>query len=56
MIQGAADSCDPPSTSEGLEEYFADYRRIVVDGVGHFPHREAPNLVAKVVLDQLSRG
>jgi len=56
VVQGAADSCDPPSTSEGLEEYCADYRRIVVDGVGHFPHREAPDLVAKVVLDHLSRG
>ena len=28
----------------------------VVDGVGHFPHREAPDLVAKVVLDHLSHG
>jgi pimeloyl-ACP methyl ester carboxylesterase len=43
MIQGGADRCDEPDTSAGQEGHFdAGYRRIVLDGVGHFPPREAP--------------
>jgi pimeloyl-ACP methyl ester carboxylesterase len=54
MIQGGADSCDPPSESEGLEQYFtADYERIVIAEVGHFPHREAPGTVADLILRHL---
>ena len=51
MIQGEADACDPPEASEHLESYFADYRRVVLSGVGHFPHREAP----QEVLEHLRR-
>jgi pimeloyl-ACP methyl ester carboxylesterase len=51
MIQGAADCCDVPATSEGLERYFrGPYRRIVLEGVGHFPPREAPERVADVLV------
>jgi len=51
MVQGAADYCDEPASSEGLDEYFpGGYRREVIGGVGHFPHREAPELVAESVL------
>jgi pimeloyl-ACP methyl ester carboxylesterase len=54
MIQGGADSCDEPATSEGQEQYFpAGYRRVVVDGAGHFPLREAPDAVADAVIDHL---
>ncbi len=53
MIQGGADFGDPPSESEGLEEHFDTYHRVVVDGVGHFPHREAPDVVARLLLDHL---
>ncbi len=54
MIQGGSDSCDPPSESEGLERYFtADYERIVVAEVGHFPHREAPATVSDSILHWL---
>jgi pimeloyl-ACP methyl ester carboxylesterase len=53
MIQGDADSCDPPSESAGLEQHFDNYTRIVVDGVGHFPHREAPDAVARLLLNHL---
>jgi pimeloyl-ACP methyl ester carboxylesterase len=54
MLQGAADYCDEPPTSEGLERYFSGgYRRQVIDGVGHFPHREAPEVVADAVLSHL---
>lgn len=54
MIQGGADSCDEPATSEGQEAYFpAGYRRVVIDGAGHFPLREAPDAVADAVIGHL---
>jgi pimeloyl-ACP methyl ester carboxylesterase len=47
MIQGASDFCDHPSESEGLDRYFsAEYQRVLLEGVGHFPHRESANAVA----------
>jgi pimeloyl-ACP methyl ester carboxylesterase len=55
MIQGASDSCDPPSESEGLEAHFAGgYKRVLLEGVGHFPHREAPDKVAALILQHLA--
>jgi len=55
MIQGASDYCDPPNLSEGLEQYFSGrYERVLLDGVGHFPHREAPAAVAGAMLRHLS--
>jgi pimeloyl-ACP methyl ester carboxylesterase len=54
MIQGELDFCDPPSESEGFERYFAaDYERIVVADVGHFPHREAPATIADAIVHWL---
>lgn len=53
MVQGGSDFCDPPPSSEGLDGHFDAYRRVVLDGVGHFPHREAPDLVADLVRDHL---
>lgn len=54
LIQGAADECDPPSQSERQERYFtAGYHRVVLDGVGHFPAREAPDRVAESLLARL---
>jgi pimeloyl-ACP methyl ester carboxylesterase len=51
MIQGLSDSCDPPSESKGLEAHFTDgYERIELEGVGHFPHREAPVSVSDAIL------
>lgn len=49
MIQGGSDYCDAPRGSEGLDGHFDAYRRVVLDGVGHFPHREAPAVVASEV-------
>jgi pimeloyl-ACP methyl ester carboxylesterase len=47
MIQGADDRCDEPAGSADQERFFTGgYRRIVLDDVGHFPHREAPDEVA----------
>ena len=55
MIQGASDFCDLPSASEGHEKYFRNgYERILLEGVGHFPHREAPAAVADAALRFLS--
>jgi pimeloyl-ACP methyl ester carboxylesterase len=51
MIQGAEDYCDLPAASEGQEEHFSwGYERIVLAGVGHFPHREAPAAVIDAAL------
>jgi pimeloyl-ACP methyl ester carboxylesterase len=54
MIQGASDTCDLPAGPEGQEKYFLNgYERIVLAGVGHFPHREAPDKVADAALRRL---
>jgi pimeloyl-ACP methyl ester carboxylesterase len=54
MVQGGSDFCDAPSESEGLERHFTGgYRRLVLEGVGHFPHREAPDLVGEAILRHL---
>jgi pimeloyl-ACP methyl ester carboxylesterase len=50
MIQGADDRCDEPSGSVNQEQFFTGgYRRVLVDGVGHFPHREAPDEIARII-------
>ncbi|MGD0514234.1 MAG: alpha/beta hydrolase [Terriglobales bacterium] len=54
MLQGGVDMCDPPSESEGQERYFTSgYRRVLLDGVGHFPAREASNEVARDIVSHL---
>jgi pimeloyl-ACP methyl ester carboxylesterase len=54
MIQGGMDTCDEPSSSEGLDVYFTGgYRRIVLDQIGHFPPREAPDAVADAIIEHL---
>ncbi|SAK46219.1 alpha/beta hydrolase fold protein [Caballeronia glebae] len=55
MVQGGADACDEPAISEGQAHYFtAGYRRVVIDGAGHFPLREAPDAVAQAVIAHLA--
>ncbi len=57
MLQGKDDRCDPPAESEGQEQWFAGgYERHVLDGVGHFPAREAPDQVAVILLRHLARA
>ncbi|MBV9718679.1 MAG: alpha/beta hydrolase [Candidatus Eremiobacteraeota bacterium] len=54
MIQGNADGTVLPESTEGQERFFtARYRRVLLDGVGHFPMREAPTAVADVILEHL---
>ncbi|GAA0268117.1 alpha/beta hydrolase [Cryptosporangium japonicum] len=54
-VQGGADHCDPPSLLAGQEKHFTGgYRLEVLDGVGHFPHREAPSAVTSLIAEYLS--
>jgi pimeloyl-ACP methyl ester carboxylesterase len=51
MIQGGADTCDEPSSSEGMDHCFTGgYHRLLLRGVGHFPMREAPEAVADAAI------
>lgn len=51
MIQGGADGVTLAATTDGKDKYFSGgYRRVVLDGVGHFPTREAPDAVNKLLL------
>ena len=51
ILHGSADTCNHPDTSAGKERFFRGaYRRVVLDGVGHFPQREAPAAVAAEIL------
>ncbi len=54
MIQGGADQCLLPISSEGKERHFTGpYRRHVLSGIGHFPTREAPQAVNDLLLEFL---
>jgi len=54
MIQGGADGVTLASTTAGKDEHFSGgYARHVLDGVGHFPTRERPDAVSKLLLDFL---
>jgi pimeloyl-ACP methyl ester carboxylesterase len=47
--------CDEQAASANQERFFTGgYRRAVLDGVGHFPHREAPDEVAGLVDEHLA--
>ena len=51
VINGAADNCDPPSSFEEMDHNFAGgYELLTLDGIGHFPTREAPETVAKALV------
>jgi pimeloyl-ACP methyl ester carboxylesterase len=54
MIQGVDDRCDPPHGSADQEKFFTGgYRRALLNNVGHFPHREAPDEVARLISEHL---
>ncbi|WP_420994710.1 alpha/beta fold hydrolase [Cupriavidus sp. 30B13] len=51
VLHGGRDTCNQPASSEGRERFFSGrYVRQVLDGVGHFPQREAPEAVAAAIL------
>ena len=57
MIQGLVDDCVAPRTSDGADAFFtAGYRRLLLEHVGHFPHREAPAQVADAVIEHLRQS
>jgi pimeloyl-ACP methyl ester carboxylesterase len=46
-LHGDFDSCVLPSTAQGSGQYVTgDYEWRVIDGVGHFPHNEVPELIS----------
>jgi pimeloyl-ACP methyl ester carboxylesterase len=54
MIQGGADGVTLAATTDGKDKYFTGgYRRVVLDGVGHFPTRERPDEVSRLLLEFL---
>jgi pimeloyl-ACP methyl ester carboxylesterase len=57
MIQGGADRCLLPSSSEGKERFFeVYYRRHLLEGIGHFPTREAPQETGRLLRDFFKSG
>lgn len=55
MIVGQEDRADYPEESAGREAFFpAGYARHVLEGVGHFPAREAPDEIGRLIADFLS--
>jgi pimeloyl-ACP methyl ester carboxylesterase len=54
-FQGELDGVNPPKASERVAEKFTGpFERIVLPGVGHFPTREAPAVVAARLVKQFS--
>ncbi|KUY94578.1 MULTISPECIES: alpha/beta fold hydrolase [unclassified Burkholderia] len=57
VLHGGADTCNGPETSARRERFFTGrYERTVLDGVGHFPQREAPAAVADAILRFCEQG
>jgi pimeloyl-ACP methyl ester carboxylesterase len=55
QLHGSADTCVLPSSAQGSGEFVvAPYRWRLLDGVGHFPHEEAPERFDAEVLAWLS--
>ncbi|MFT4248141.1 MAG: alpha/beta hydrolase [Pseudomonas sp.] len=51
VLHGQADTCNHPDSSSGREAFFGGrYQRQLLDGVGHFPQREAPQAVARAIV------
>jgi hypothetical protein len=56
MLHGAADGVSLPETSAGKEAFFSGpYERELLAGLGHFPQREAPQMVSEAVLRFLAK-
>ena len=54
MIQGGADAVTLPESTEGKDKYFTGgYDRRVIPNAGHFPTREAPEAVSKLLVEFL---
>src|SRR5262249_34014657 len=54
MIQGGSDRCVLPWSSADKQQYYTgEYTRHVLDGIGHFPPREAAVAVGALVREFL---
>lgn len=54
LIHGMEDYCVLPETTDGAGRHFTNgYRRLLLEGVGHFPQREQPETVANAILQHL---
>jgi pimeloyl-ACP methyl ester carboxylesterase len=55
-VQGDEDACDLPQCSEDQAGFFtAPYKRILLKGSGHFPHREDPKAIATLLTALVER-
>ena len=56
-LHGALDGVNPPSTAVGVAERFSGpFECVQLDGVGHFPTREAPDTVAEHLIRHFSNA
>ena len=47
QLHGDFDTCVLPSTAQGSGQYVTgSYEWRLLDGVGHFPHNEVPELIS----------
>jgi hypothetical protein len=44
----------PAVTERMSEKFVGPFERIVLDGVGHFPTREAPELIGKRIVEHFT--
>jgi pimeloyl-ACP methyl ester carboxylesterase len=52
QLHGSADGCIRPESAHGSGAYaHAGYELQVLEGVGHFPHQEAPDVVSEALLE-----
>jgi pimeloyl-ACP methyl ester carboxylesterase len=57
VLHGGADTCNHPDSFAGKERFFSGpYERVVLERVGHFPQREAPDAVSRSIIDFCERG
>jgi pimeloyl-ACP methyl ester carboxylesterase len=55
VLNGELDGCDPPSSFDEMEHSFTgSYELMTLQGVGHFPPREAPGAVAAALVRHFS--
>lgn len=51
VLHGAEDGVNPVQSSAGKERWFTGaYKRVVMEGLGHFPQRESPQRIADEIL------